>query len=108
MLNCGIASQDQSKSFPLHSSSCGYLGQIKGKEPESGRLRERLATSDTSLTVEELCEMMNGFVESAASGNHRDLGWPSNTYIVSKVGLSALSRIQQRQFDQDERKVCVL
>lgn len=52
--------------------------------------------------------MMNGFVESAASGNHQDLGWPSNTYIVSKVGLSALSRIQQRQFDQDERKVRVV
>ena len=67
-----------------------------------------MATSDSSLTVEELCQMMNSFVEAAEAGNHRDLGWPSNTYIVSKVGLSALSRIQQRQFDQDDRKVWAL
>ena len=89
----------------INFSSCGYLGQIKGKEPEAGKLREKFATSDSTLTVDELCQMMNNFVESAQSGDHRELGWPSNTYVVSKVGLSALSRIQQRQFNEDSRKV---
>ena len=37
-------------------------------------------------------------------GDHKEKGWPSNDlsfYCVSKIGLCALTRIQQRQFDQD-------
>jgi len=88
-------------------SSCGYLGMIKGKEPESGKLREKFASSDSTLKVDDLCQMMNDFVKAAEDGNYHDLGWPSNTYVVSKVGLSALSRIQQRQFEKDTRKVWI-
>ena len=29
--------------------------------------------------------------------------WPNEAYIVSKVGISALTFIQQRQCDKDER-----
>jgi carbonyl reductase 1 len=48
---------------------------------------------------------MNDFIAAAEAGNHADLGWPNSTYVVSKVGLSALSRIQQREFNHDSRKV---
>merc|ERR1719402_1486015 len=75
------------------SSSAGFLKNIKGES-----LRARLAAED--LTVEELDEMMTDFVKTANEGTHGDHGWPTEprvTYIVSKVGWSALSRIQQRQ-----------
>lgn len=37
-------------------------------------------------------------------GNQEALGWPTSCYAVSKLGLCALTRIQQRQFDQDARE----
>lgn len=44
---------------------------------------------------------------SAKRGDHVNYGWPDmshyTTYNVSKVGVSALSRIQQRHFDADPR-----
>ena len=41
---------------------------------------------------------------SANNGDHGKYGWPSSTYSASKIGVSALTRIQQRQFDQDSRE----
>lgn len=32
-------------------------------------------------------------------GTHRSCGWPNSSYVVSKVAVSALTRIQQRRFD---------
>ncbi len=89
-------------------SSCGYLGQINGKEPQAGQLRAKFASSDSTLSVEELSGMMNDFIAAAEAGNHAKLGWPNSTYVVSKVGLSALSRIQQREFNKDSRKVLLI
>jgi len=44
------------------------------------------------------------FDDSAAQrGDHFKLGWPNSTYVVSKVGLSALTRIQQKEFQNDLR-----
>ena len=36
---------------------------------------------------------------STKDGNHTAEGWPSSAYNVSKVGVSALTRIQQRELD---------
>ena len=45
------------------------------------------------------------FTCSAANkGDHESYGWPSHTYSASKIGVSALTRIQQRLFDQDPRE----
>lgn len=45
------------------------------------------------------------FDSSAKKGDHVEQGWPKiemyTTYKMSKVGVSALSRIQQRLFDAD-------
>lgn len=79
------------------SSVAGFLPAIKGKEPASGELRAKFASSDSTLTYDELTQLMNNFIDAANNGNHRDLGWPNSTYVVSKVGLSALSRIQHRE-----------
>jgi len=47
-------------------------------------------------------------VEKAKSGNHEENGWPSSAYGVSKVGVSALTFIQQRAFDKDPRTDIVI
>jgi carbonyl reductase 1 len=79
------------------SSSVGHLTMIKGQEPQAGALRARF--SDPSLKVEQLNQLMNEFIKAANEGNHHECGWPGSTYAVSKVGLSALTRIQQKDFD---------
>jgi len=81
------------------SSSCGFLQRILSPE-----LRAKLASSDTSLEVNELDDLMNDFVSSTASGNHSEKGWPNSTYVVSKVGLSALTRIQNREMQKSALK----
>ena len=39
----------------------------------------------------------------AKAGTWKAIGWPAITYAVSKIGVSALTRIQQRHFDADSR-----
>uniref|UniRef100_A0A1B6KVH8 carbonyl reductase (NADPH) n=1 Tax=Graphocephala atropunctata TaxID=36148 RepID=A0A1B6KVH8_9HEMI len=78
------------------SSSAGHLLRIP-----STQIQERL--KDPSLTVERLSELMQEFVKSAAEGKNKEQGWGQSAYAVSKVGVTALTRIQQRQFDTDPR-----
>ncbi len=44
---------------------------------------------------------MTGFVESAKDGSYAEKGYQSSCYGMSKVGLSALTRIQQAELDED-------
>lgn len=46
---------------------------------------------------------MLNFVETAEQGTHKEAGWLNSTYMVSKIGWSALSRIQQKEFLSDTR-----
>lgn len=79
------------------SSSCGHLLQIPSEE-----LRKQF--SDPDLTVRDLNGLMVTFLEEAKRGHHLSKGWPSSGYVVSKVGVSALTIIQQREFDRDSRE----
>jgi len=76
------------------SSSFGHLSQIPGEE-----LRKQLSADD--LIEDKLSELLTTFVKQANDGTHVEAGWPNSTYKVSKVGLSALTRIQQRYFDKN-------
>jgi len=81
------------------SSNCGHLSKIKGDEPAAGELRDRL--SNEELTEDELVKMMEQFVKLAKEGEHVKSGWPNSAYKVSKVGVSALTIIQQRVMDKE-------
>lgn len=81
------------------SSSCGHLSKINGEEPHGTELRQKL--SSDKLTEQELVCLMEQFVSLAEVGKHVSGGWPNSAYKVSKVGVSALTRIQQRQLDQN-------
>nr|XP_022911249.1 carbonyl reductase [NADPH] 1-like [Onthophagus taurus] len=74
------------------SSSAGHLFKVPSPE-----LRSKL--SSDQLTIENLSLLMEEFIRSAKSGNNVELGWGSSAYSISKVGVSALARIQQRMVD---------
>jgi len=79
------------------SSSAGFLIRIPGQG-----LKQKFASEN--LTYEDLDGLMNDFIESAHNGTHAQKGWPNSTYVVSKVGLSAMSRMQQRDIDKDSTR----
>jgi len=79
------------------SSNCGHLSKINGDEPAAGILRGKLSSKE--LTDADLVKMMEEFVTLAAQNEHVAHGWPNSAYKVSKVGVSALSILQQRVMD---------
>ena len=91
------------------SSSAGFLGHIGARSGDKAKAEELKKTlSSDDLSVNELDGLMNNFVETANAGTHGDNGWPNSTYVVSKIGWSALSRIQQREMEKDSRKDIVI
>ncbi|XP_064097027.1 carbonyl reductase [NADPH] 3-like isoform X2 [Macrobrachium nipponense] len=88
------------------SSTAGHLLQINGSEPAASTLREKFASP--TLTEDEIVSLVNQFVKDAKAGDWNAKGWPSSAYAVSKVAVSALTRVQQRAFDADLRKDVVV
>jgi len=84
------------------SSSAGHLLKISGHDAASIALRDKL--SSLELSLDGLCKLMKEFVQAAQTGEHQNLGWPNSAYSASKIGISALTRIQQRAFTNDSRK----
>jgi len=88
------------------SSSVGFLGHLINRAaPENKAAAEELTRtlSSAELSVEQLDGLMRDFVSSATAGDHQSHGWLNSTYMTSKIGWSALSRIQQRELEKDER-----
>ncbi|XP_014276614.1 carbonyl reductase [NADPH] 3 [Halyomorpha halys] len=83
------------------SSSSGFLQRIPGD-----RLKEKLG--DPELPRRNLIRLMNEFVIDAKAGTHANTGWPDSAYVVSKVAVSALTRIQHREFLKDPREDIVI
>lgn len=38
------------------------------------------------------------------NGNHQELGWPQTAYGVSKIGVTLMTVIQQREMNEDSSK----
>ena len=90
------------------SSSMGFLGQLdKATNQEKAQQNKKTLAKD-DLTVQEIDALMKDFETSANTGTHGDHGWPNYTYIVSKIGFSALSRVQQRQLAEEPSSDIVL
>jgi len=85
------------------SSSAGFLGNILRSENRERAEAKKEKLASAALTVEELDNLMKEFEETANAGTHGQHGWHNSTYSVSKIGLSALSRIQQREMSKDAR-----
>ncbi|KAK4882200.1 hypothetical protein RN001_005519 [Aquatica leii] len=76
------------------SSSTGRLSSIPSKE-----LKKQF--SDPNLTIEQLNALMKDFVRDTRNNAHIANGWCKYPYTASKVGLSALTVIQQKYFDKE-------
>ncbi|XP_076467881.1 carbonyl reductase [NADPH] 3-like [Babylonia areolata] len=59
---------------------------------------------DQALGVDGLKQLMSDFVRLAKEGKHKEAGWPETAYGVSKIGVTVLTMIQQRQMDTDSRE----
>ncbi|RWS25914.1 carbonyl reductase [NADPH] 1-like protein [Leptotrombidium deliense] len=79
------------------SSSAGMLMRVPNKE-----IRERFGSP--TLTEDELVSIVNEYLEDVRNSVHKQKGWPPTTYIASKVPVSALTFIQQRNFNNDKRE----
>lgn len=49
--------------------------------------------SDPSLTEAELVGLMQQFLDDVAAGDHKEKGWSNNSYGMSKVGVTALTKV---------------
>ncbi|XP_014276618.1 carbonyl reductase [NADPH] 3 [Halyomorpha halys] len=83
------------------TSSVGILTIVPGEH-----LRSKL--SNPNLTTTELTSLMKEFISQAKAGTHTDAGWPGFAYAVSKVAVSALTRIQHQEFLKDPREDIVI
>ena len=76
------------------------LGELSGVAPP---LRDRFAAQP--LQRDELRALVEEFAADVAAGDHRDKGWPSSAYNVSKIALNAFTRIAARELAEREVKV---
>ncbi|XP_014275782.1 carbonyl reductase [NADPH] 1 [Halyomorpha halys] len=83
------------------SSALGFLQRVPGEH-----LRKKLG--DPNLTVDELTSLIKEFISEAKAGTHTKAGWINSAYAMSKVAVSALTRIQHREFLEDPREDIVI
>ncbi|XP_033743472.1 carbonyl reductase [NADPH] 1-like [Pecten maximus] len=60
------------------------------------------------ITMDDLKTLMKQFVDSAKKGTNKDIGWPDNAYGASKIGVTVMSMIQQRELLKDTRQDIVV
>jgi len=51
------------------------------------------------LTKETLVSLISSFVAEAQTNSHEAKGWSNSAYGVSKIGVTALCAVQQREYD---------
>ncbi|KAK3719843.1 hypothetical protein RRG08_040145 [Elysia crispata] len=54
----------------------------------------------TDITMDELSDIMNKFIQATKNGTHKEEGFPETAYGVSKIGVTVMSLIQQREMDK--------
>jgi len=92
----------------VNISSCfAHLSLMTMKAPGVKANEELKAKLASNLTEDEIGALMESFLESVKKGDYAERGWPTCpflVYCVSKMAITALTRTQQRRFDQDSRQ----
>lgn len=78
----------------VHVGSRG--GHMAYKNMSAG-LQDQFDAAD--LTEAQLSGLIRCFIAATKAGDHQAKGWPNSAYGVSKAGVTALCRIQQRDYD---------
>ena len=75
------------------SSQAGHMALARmGKD-----LQARFLSPD--LTLDDLCGLMNEFLDVVKLQDGDPRGWPGTFYGVSKLGVTLLSVLQQKELD---------
>jgi len=82
------------------SSSLGQLNVLKSLE-----LRKEFSRED--LDIDGLIGLMKKFENDVENNQWKKEGWPSNAYGVSKVGVTAMSKIFARRADSEDKNILV-
>ena len=72
----------------------GRIVNVSSTKVKLSRVSKELQERFTSpaMTEEELVQLMQQLVQAAAAENHKEKGWPHNSYVVSKIGVTALTK----------------
>eukprot|EP01125_Pyxidicula_operculata_P001352 TRINITY_DN11251_c0_g1_i1.p1 TRINITY_DN11251_c0_g1~~TRINITY_DN11251_c0_g1_i1.p1 ORF type:complete len:270 (+),score=38.61 TRINITY_DN11251_c0_g1_i1:21-830(+) len=62
---------------------------------------------DNNITVPQLDKLVEEFITYTKTGEHRAHGWPHSTYKVSKVAVNTYTRILEREYKSDPRKLFI-
>eukprot|EP00736_Rhodelphis_marinus_P004215 Rmarinus@m.21029 len=92
-----------------HMAEGGRVVNVSSRAGQFANLSEDLRKQFLSpdLTEEELISLMNKFVADAKAGRIAEGGWPSTTYGVSKIGVTALTMVHARRMQKEGRNVLV-
>ena len=84
--------------FPLIRPH-GRIVNVSSTSGELSILQEHLQKrfSDPNLTEEALVSLMDQFVKDVQDGHHTERGWPNTAYGTSKVGMTALTKVNARE-----------
>ncbi|XP_029459378.1 carbonyl reductase [NADPH] 1-like [Rhinatrema bivittatum] len=82
----------------VNVSSMDSLTALSGCSPD---LQKKFRSE--TITEEELATLMEKFIKDTKDGVHRQEGWPSTAYGVSKIGVTVLSRIQARKLNENRK-----
>nr|KAG5692017.1 hypothetical protein BaRGS_027662 [Batillaria attramentaria] len=63
---------------------------------------------DPNMTLDQLKQLMTGFVSAAKNGTHKEAGWADWAYGISKIGVRILTAIQQKQIDAKDKDKDIL
>ncbi|XP_063415145.1 carbonyl reductase [NADPH] 1-like [Mytilus trossulus] len=64
--------------------------------------------TNPSLTMDQLESLMQQFIDAAQTGSHQKQGFADSSYGMSKVGVTVMSFIQQRELNSDPREDIVV
>lgn len=71
----------------------GTLGQVPGQ-----KLREQLAATD--IDRKKLNKLVDKYLSDVKNNRQEQEGWPKSAYVTSKVFLTALTRVLQKEVHQ--------
>jgi len=60
-----------------------------------------------NLTIEELSDYMSQFVAHAKEDKVEENGWPKSGYGMSKVGVTFMAIVQQKDMDKTDRNIVI-
>jgi len=58
--------------------------------------------TNPNLTVQEIDNLLNKFIEAVKNNTYKQEGWPSTCYGISKLALNALTRVQFREEKRED------